>query len=43
MGMMGTINVSFKVTKEHLHGPNRVNLAIILRALSWASLEVRNG
>jgi len=43
MGTMGTIEVSFKVTKEHLHGPNRVNLAIILRALSGDSLEVRNG
>ena len=43
MRTVGTIKVSFKVTKEHLHGPNRVNLAIILRALSGDSLEVRNG
>jgi len=39
MGTMCTMEVNFDDTIGYLHEPNRVNSAIILRALS----EVRNG
>ena len=40
---MVTIEVSLRVTKGHLQMSYRVNLAIILQALSGDSSEVRNG
>jgi len=43
MGTMHTMEVNFSVMIGHLHEPNRVNLAIILGALSGDSSEVRNG
>jgi len=38
---MVTIEISLRVMKEHLQMSYRVNLAIILQALSGDNLEVR--
>ena len=43
MGTMVTMQVSLRVMKGYLRRPYRANLAIILRALSGDSSEVRNG
>jgi len=41
MGTMRIMEVNFGATIGYLHDPNKVNLAIILRALSEDSSEVR--
>lgn len=43
MGVIRIMEANFGATIGHLHEPNRVNSAIILRALSGDSSEVRNG